>query len=193
MSIQERIAQLDPRERRLLMVLGGVFGVFVLLGIPLGLSAMLGSKRTANADMREAIEAIQTGRSKLSLREAEKQKVLARYKNPAPALAGFLDKTAKSLEIEIPESQDRTAVPQGKSYEERATKIVLSKIDLLKLSKFMEKIENAGYAVTINKLNIRKRGVEPDSYDVGMVVSSYHRTGPLPGEKKSSDENDEDE
>jgi len=68
---------------------------------------------------------------------------------------------------------------------ERSTKIALHKIGMLKLSKFMERIEQADSPVSISSLNIRKRGPDPDSYDVEMVVSAFDRSAaPDKPEKK---------
>jgi general secretion pathway protein M len=41
--------------------------------------------------------------------------------------------------------------------------------------KFLERIEQSGYPVRITQINVRKRGSEPDSYDVDLVVSAFDR------------------
>jgi general secretion pathway protein M len=46
---------------------------------------------------------------------------------------------------------------------------------MLKLARFLERIEQSGHPVSITQLTIRKRGIEPDSYDVDMVVSAFER------------------
>ena len=71
-------------------------------------------------------------------------------------------------------------MPHGKRYDERSTKIVLRKVGMLKLVHLMEGIEKSGHPVTLSSLNIRKRAVEPDSYDVDMVVSAFDRKAPEP-------------
>ena len=98
-----------------------------------------------------------------------------KYANPTPPLTSFLAAVAKMVQLEIPETQDRQPAPHGKKYEEKATKITLRKVGMLKIAKFMEQIEQSGYPVAISQLTIRKRGVEPDSYDVDMTVSAYER------------------
>src|SRR6185436_17626929 len=75
----------------------------------------------------------------------------------------------------IPESQDKPPVPHGKSHEERSTKIVLRKVGLLNLSRFMEKVVNAGHPITVSRLDVRKRSAELDSYDVEMEVSAWDK------------------
>ena len=175
MSIADRIDRLDARERQLLGVLIAVFLGIVVLLVPLAVSAFVSSRRSENEELKQAVAAIQENRELVRKHNEEREVVLARYAQAAPPLAGFLDKLAKDSGLEIPESQDRAPVPHGKKFEERSTKIVLRKVGMLNLVKFMERIEQSGHPVMISRLNIRKRGTEQDSYDVEMFVSSYVR------------------
>jgi general secretion pathway protein M len=175
MSLRDRLQQLDDRERKLLGILVIVFGAGVVLALLLTIAAVVHSKKSDNQAVREAISAIQDGREAVERTKAMKNGVLERYARPAPPLAAFLAGLAAQAGVEIPESQDRQSVPHGKRYTERLTKIVLRKVGMLKLVRFMEKIEQSGHPVSISQLNIRKRGSEPDSYDVEMLVSAYDR------------------
>jgi general secretion pathway protein M len=181
MGLAERMRDLEPRERQLLGILVTVFGVLLVLALPIGVTAVLAGKRADNEAIRETIEKIQQARPQIAQRKAEKEQTLKRYKAAAPALGAFLEQKAKESGIEIPESQDRALVPHGKKYEERATKIVLHKVGMLSLVKFMEKVAQSGHPVAVTRLDIRKRATEPDSYDVEMIVSAYDRK---PDEKK---------
>lgn len=183
MGLQERLDALQPRERRLLAIFVGLFVVIAVLAIPIGVSAMLAESREQNQQLQEAIQRLFAERDDIMQRQQNNQKILNRYKSPAPALAGFLDKHAKSLEVEIPEFKDKPPVPIGKEYEERATEISIKKTGMKKLVLFMEKIAQAPFPVSITRLNVRKRGSDPDSWDVSMTVSSYHR---IATEKKSA-------
>jgi general secretion pathway protein M len=186
MSLSERLSRLEPRERRLLGILGGVFGFMAFLAIPIGIAASVHSQASQNDDLREAISNIEDSREKVAKAQAARDAVTARYAQPAPPLAAFLSKIAGEVQLEIPESQDRQAVPHGKRYTERSTKIVLRKVGMLKLIHLMERIETSGHPVTLSSLDIRKRAVEPDSFDVDMVVSAFDRKAPEPkkGEAK---------
>ncbi|HVZ36507.1 MAG TPA: hypothetical protein VG963_28955, partial [Polyangiaceae bacterium] len=82
--------------------------------------------------------------------------------------------------IAIPESKDPSPVAHGKKYEERFTSISLRKVGLLGLVKFMERVAGGPEPISITKMNIHKRGIEPDAYDVEMTVSAYHRIAPKP-------------
>ena len=175
MALGDRFQQLEPRERQLLGILLTVFAVLALLAIPGGVAALLSSRRSDNEALREAVSTIQASRAVVAARDKEKKEVAQRYASPAPPLASFLEKIASQSKIEIPESQDRAVVPHGKRFEERSTKIVLRKVGMLALARFMEKIAQSGHPVNVSRLNLRKRATEPDSYDVEMIVSAYDR------------------
>jgi general secretion pathway protein M len=168
-------AELAPRERRLLSILGLVGAVLLMLLVPLGVSAMLRGKRTENADMRTAILRVQTGRAVVAERKAKRDAVVARYAKTAPKLGGFLEQLAKEEAIEVPEMQDKQELPIGKRYTERTTQLRLRKVPGFPLLKFLEKIEQSGFPVAITRLNVRKRGGDHDSFDIELGVSAYDR------------------
>ncbi len=178
MSLQDRLDQLAPRERQLLGVLVAIVVAFVVLGVPGALLATASSQRTENEALRDAVRSIEKAQAALAKSEEKREAILARYRTPAPELAAWLDRLARAQELEALESQDRAMVPHGKKYEERATKVLFRRAGLGKLVRFMESIEKSPYPVLISKLNIRKRGATPDSFDVEMIVSAFDRKEP---------------
>jgi general secretion pathway protein M len=164
----------------LLGILGAVFGFMVFLAVPIGIAATVHSQASTNDALREAIASIEDAREAVQKAKAQRDAVTQRYAQPAPPLASFLSKAAGEAQLDIPESQDRQAVPHGKRYSERSTKITLRKVGMLKLVRLMEKIETSGHPVAISSLDIRKRASEPDSFDVDMVVSAFDRKAPEP-------------
>jgi general secretion pathway protein M len=185
MSLRERFERLEERERKLLGIHGLVVAAGVVLVVPLGVAAALHTERSANDALRDAIRELESARPAVEAARSQMRAIESRYANTAPPLAAYLSKVAAEVEVDIPESQDRQPVPHGanKRYEERATKIVLRRVGMLKLAKFMERIAQSGYPVSISTLSIRKRSVEPDSYDVDMVVSAFDRKAEKPAAK----------
>jgi general secretion pathway protein M len=184
-NISDRFSRLNAREQRLLNSTLLVAGVVFLVLLPIGLSALLHARRSDNQALRDAIDSIADSRDQIDRAKQEKAATLQRYANPAPPLAAFLAGLASDAGVEIPESQDRQAIPHGKKYTERSTKIALHKVGMLKLSKFMERIEQAGNPITISALDIRKRGPDPDTYDVEMTVSAFDRNSLVETPKKA--------
>lgn len=176
MSIADRIARLDPRQQRLLNGALLALGVLLVLLLPVSLSAIAHARRSDNQALRDASDSIADNLEAIQRAKLERTVTLERYARPAPPLAPFLSGLAAEAGVEIPESQDRQGIPHGKRYTERTTKFSLHKVGMLKLSKFMERIEQSGNPVTISSLNIRKRADPPDQYDVEMVVSAFDRS-----------------
>jgi general secretion pathway protein M len=175
-AARERFDRLEAREQRLLIIGAGVLGLMLVVLGPIVLFATAASRSKENDAIREVSLAITDARPQLEIRDAQRQKVIARYARPAPPLAGFLEQLASTHQIEIPESQDRPIVPHGaKRYEERSTKIELQKVGMKNLSLFLEGIETSGFPVRVSGIDIRKRATEPDSWDVSLIVSAYDR------------------
>jgi hypothetical protein len=185
MSLRERFQSLEERERRLLGIALIVAVAGALLAPPLALYAVLHSRRSEVEAVRLAISAIEDQGELIERGKAQKGALAQRYKKPAPQLQAFLAKLASDVGVEIPESQDRQSVPRGKRFDERSTKLTLRKVGMLKLVKFLEKIEHSGHPVKISQIDIRKR-TEADSYDVDMIVSAFDKKAlpePKPGAK----------
>jgi general secretion pathway protein M len=174
------ILQMNVRERRLLAVLAFVGGVVLLLAIPFGLEALVRSDMSDDDDLRQALADVQDARVPVRERQAKKDAIAARYAHKAPALAGFLEQTARQQKLEVTDSTPLPDVPHGKRYVEHGTDVHLRKTGMLALSLFLEALEKSGYPLAVTRLSIRKRSGEADSYDVEVGVSAYDRTEPSP-------------
>jgi len=175
MNLQARFEQLEEREKRLLLIFCGVVAVMFVLILPTYAAMSVSEQRTENDRILEIIREIKDERVTLSRRKAETKRVGARYAKNAPPLASFLAQIADQVGVDIPETQDKSTVPAGKTIKERATKIRLRGVGLLNLSNFLEKVENSGYPLSISHINIKKRSAKPDEYDVEMDVSAFDR------------------
>lgn len=187
MNISDRIARLLNRDQRVLNIALLVVGALVVVVLPLVLTVLVHARSSENRALSDASDSIGDSREQIERTKAEKAVTIERYSKPAPPLAAFLAGLASEVGIEIPESQDRQGVPHGKRYTERSTKMSLHKVGMLKLAKFMERIEQSGNPIRISSLNIRKRGPEPDMYDVDMTVSAFDRAAATEKPKKAAE------
>ena len=187
MNISDRFARLVPRDQRIVNIALLALGVVVVVLLPLSLTILAHSKSNENEALAAAADNIRDSLDQIEKTKLEKAVTVGRYSSPAPPLAAFLAGLASEVGIEIPESQDRQAVPHGKRYSERSTKMSLHKVGMLKLAKFMERIEQSGSPIRISVLNIRKRGPEPDMYDVDMTISAFDRIASTEKPKKPAE------
>ena len=180
MTVRERFEKLEPRERRLLGALGGLFGLMIALLGPITLWTHLRGKRAENQEVRDLIDQIYDARASIAERKAKRDAIVARYARPAPPLASFIEEAAKENGATAADTQDLPEIPHGKRYSERATKVKIHKIHMLALAKTLEKIEQSGYPVAVTRLNIKPRSGDPDSYEVELAVSAFDRKAELP-------------
>lgn len=180
-TLRERFEKLEPRERRLLTILGSVLGVFLFLLGPIWIVTSLSTKRAENQELRDLIDQVYAARAQIGDRKAKHDALVARYNKPAPALAGFIEDVAQKNGLTAAESQDRPEIPHGKRFSERMTVVKMHKVGMLPLVKMLEKIEQSGYPVTVSRLSIKPRAGEPDSYEVELGVSAFDRKGEAPG------------
>jgi general secretion pathway protein M len=174
-TLRERLDKLEPRERRLLTIFGGFMGALLVFVLPLGLTRMVSTQRSENQEVRDLLSSVYEAEGRLAERKAQKEAVRARYAKAAPALAGYLEETAKKQGLSASESQERPDVPHGKRYTEKVTVVKMNKIGMLPLAKMLEQIETSGYPLSISKLNLKPRAGEPDSYQVELGVSAFER------------------
>jgi general secretion pathway protein M len=180
MTLRERFEKLEPRERRLLTILGSILGAAILLALPIYVVKTVSDKRADNEQLRALVDSIYEARSSIGERKAKHDALLARYGKPAPALAGFIEEASRANSIAAAESQDRPEAPHGKRYTERMTVVKMHKVGMLPLAKMLEKIEQSGFAVVVSKLNIKPRAGEADSYEVELGVSAFDRKPDAP-------------
>jgi len=174
-TLRERFEKLEPRERRLLGVLGALLGLLVVLLAPLGLWNHVRGKRAENQEVRDLIDQIYEARAGIADRKAKRDAIVARYARPAPPLATFIEEAAKENGATAADTQDLPEIPHGKRYNERSTKVKIHKIHMLALAKTLEKIEQSGYPVAVSRLNIKPRSGDPDIYEVELAVSAFDR------------------
>ncbi len=169
----------SPRERQLVTFLAVVFGLLAVLLVPVLVTRGLGSKQKYNDGLRERIEGVSLAKSKLAQKKAAVGDVAGRYLNKAPPLGTLVDNAAKQSGLEIAVQSELPAIPRGKQYTERATKLSIQKTGLRALTTFLERIETSGYPVAVTAFDLGKR-IEPDSYTVSMTISAFDREAAAP-------------
>ena len=167
--------RMGPRERRLASILGGAAVVVLVVVVALITLQSLGEMRENNDASREALAAIAKHRDEFL--EA-KSKMLAqevRIGQEPPQLAADLEAAAKEVNIQIPETQSRPAVPVGKRYLEHSVDVTLRQVDLLSLSKFLNRVETGRRVIVISRMSLKRSFAEGEKLNVSLTATSWER------------------
>jgi general secretion pathway protein M len=189
-SLAERFSKLEPRERQLLLGLGGVIAAGMFLFLPIYLWQTVNTARDDNQQIRDFLEKVTESRDKIAKKKAQKDALLSRYAKKMPPLATFVEDAAKANQVEIAESSAKPDVPHGKKYVEHVLSVRLKKVGLAGFSKTLEKIEKSGFPISVTKLKLTPRAGEPDSYDVEMHVSAFERKSDAKDKKPDAAEDE---
>lgn len=193
MTLTERYAKLEPRERKLLGGLLVTFAALFVLFLPAWLYQSVSAQRDDNQEIRDYIDKVAASRTKIAKQKEQRELLEARYAKTMPPLATFVENAAKANEVEIDESGPKPDVPHGKKYVEHVQSVRLRKVGLLGVVKMFEKIEKSGFPVAITRLNLKPRSDGPDSYDIEAHVSAFEQKGAKKDPAKEDDAEDDEE
>jgi general secretion pathway protein M len=167
---------LNAREQRLATGAAIALAVALVLAIPIGLTLLVSSRQAEIDDLKSTLTQVNSSRGKIRDRQQRRAMIQQRYQKKAPPLGGFLEQVAGMTKVQISDSQDRPDANRGKQFVERQTVAHLKNTGMGALAKFLETIETSGYPVTVNRINIRRRMGEPDSYGpVEIGISAFDR------------------
>ena len=186
--IKTSFQAMTPRERALITGLGASVGLVVLLVLWYFVADGLDQRAERVAEMRRAIDILDSKGDELRSARMMKAKVDARIEVGAvPMLQAHLDKIAKDVGLDVKEYKtlkDRF-LDKKERYRERSVRLTLLGVDLDTLTKFMDRIEGGRYLVMVTQLRIQTRPGQPDKLDVEMVVSTYEKVKGKAGKGKS--------
>lgn len=182
-GLRDRFERLTPRERTMVTALGITFVVTVTLMITFVVSDSIATREERNQAMRQALRDLDTHRDAYLKAKAKADQLEGKLSKSGTQLQGYLEQAAKESGVVIPETNEKPALPAGKSFLERSVDLRLNKVTLEALAKFMKKVETGTSVVAVTSLNIRTRDDKHVDLDVEMSVSTYERAV----EKKDKD------
>lgn len=178
---------LSPRERTLLGLLGGSFGVLLLLFTAYSIYDRIDTLDEKNEAMQRALSDIERKRSSYLSARARAATLDLRIGTTPLQLSGFLEQISKEAGLEIRETNPRTPEPLGKKYIQQSVDIRISKVTLEPLLKFMRRMETyQSNLVMVTQLSIRARDDKHQEFEVDMTISTYEhapKTAAKPGDK----------
>ncbi len=184
--IRNLVAGLSERERRLVIVMGLMFAVFIIFLVVFFVQSGISDleKKTTNYTKSLKLIAEKEEAYLAQRREAKAWKNRGASKQPVP-LRTLIDKIGKQLDVVVPDMKELPDQRHASLWQEHAMELSMREIGLASLTKFMEEVERnrRKFPIAITRIEIRKRKRTQDSYDVKMVITTYERSAEALGSK----------
>ena len=174
-SLREQFEALSDRERRLVLILVAVLGLFVTVLPVYLLSSSVSSLEDENEELRTMIRDFHRNEAQLREIAAKRNRAKARYARKPPQLSSFVAEQSKRFGIEVREFSDQ---PNRKEvgFTRHHLRVKLPNgLGLRPIMKFLEAVDNSVYPIAIERVKIEHYQAG-DSYNgVEVDVISFER------------------
>jgi hypothetical protein len=164
---------LNPRERVLVALLGGVFAaILVLLPLYLVMDGV-SSMEAENQEIARVLDDLDGARADLERARLERQQALERYDHKAPQLGSFLETAAQREDLQLREVTDQPPLAIGE-FSRRQVRASLSNVSLRPVIKMLAAIERSDYPVSTQRIQVDHTR-DGDTYNFQIGVNAYDR------------------
>jgi type II secretory pathway component PulM len=169
---------LNDRERRMLLLLSGVFVTLLLLVPPIMLTLSNNELQTQNDELRSVLEQLSIQHVRLAQLIEDRKNADARYRNKTPPLGSFMESEAKKQGLTLQEVTDQPEKTVGK-YLRRSVSVSLPQVGLTPVISLLSSIVESGHPVAIEQIQIDH--FQPgDQYNVRLGILTYDRLSTAP-------------
>lgn len=187
-SLKNIVAGLSPRERRLLLVMGLMFFVFLIFIVVFIFGSSIGDLQDESDQLTETLELLNEKEADYLAQKQSKPKTRRSTKKPTP-LRTLVEKVSRKLAVDTPDMKEIPDQRHSALWVEHAMELTIREIDILKLTEFMEEIESnrRQFPIAISKLSINKRK-RPNgtTYHVKLTVSTFEQQAESDSDKSGS-------
>lgn len=175
-KVGEAWASLSVRERRMLSLLVAGFCVAAIaLGFLSARRAIVARESTL-AEKRAAMVKVDLLAAGYAQAEAARARIEARIKGQPVRLFSYLEDLGRKQGVTIGDMQDRGNTGAGEGVQRTTVEVNFARIDLLKLTAFVNEVEKSPHLVKVEKLRLRTRNDDPNLLDATLTVSTYQLT-----------------
>ncbi len=173
--------RLSSRDRNLLMLLGVVFGGFVVFMTTFQLNQAASKRQTRIDTKMTQLREVAQLTSGYRQAETQRQELERKLKDHAVKnLFSYLEELSKREALEIGGMSDKGQGPVEGSgatkLAQQSVEVTLTRVPLDKLTKFLNDIENNPGMVRVTRLQLRPRE-EDNVLDAWFTVSTYYLGG----------------
>jgi Tfp pilus assembly protein PilO len=187
--LQNRWEALEPRERRLVALLGLTFVVCVFGYVGFTITDGLAELGRKNEQARSDLRLIAERHDDLLEAKFRQQGEGDPFRAEAPPLATYLEEIAKEVGVQIPESSERPPSTKGR-FQERTIDVKLRGLTVDQLAQFLRRVETRSLQVVTQRVYVRTTFSQKDKMDVELTVAAFERTHKADGKKDKAPDQD---
>ena len=177
---------LNDRERRMAMLLGGVVLALLLLLPPVMLGLSNSELEAQNDELRSVLEQLSIQHARLAQLAKDRKNAEELYRKKTPPLGSFMESEAKKQGLTLQEVTDQPEKTVGK-YLRRSITVSLPQVGLTAVITLLSSIVESGHPVAIEQIQIDH--YQPgDQYGVKLGILTYDKLAGTGNEGKPGGE-----
>ncbi len=172
--LQTQFSTLSQRERRLVMVVGGVFALFIVFMVTFTFSSKADAIRSRINGKARQLDEVQTLAAGFRDTEAKRAAVESQLKASNIRLITYLEEKASKAGLELPSINPKADVTlEGDKIIESAVELSLTDVKLNRLIDFLTAVEAApGGLVKVKYMRIEPR-VANETLTAWLTIATY--------------------
>ncbi|MDR0965388.1 MAG: type II secretion system protein M [Myxococcales bacterium] len=168
----EAFGRLSSRERLMVLAAAGSLAAFLIFFIGYSFQGALRQGDARIAGKLSQLKEVQRLTSGYSKAVSERDALDRQLRNNKVKLFTLVEDTAKKQGLEVGGMTDRGNHPREGKIVESSVDVTFTRIELLKLVRFLAALESPGNLVKVTKLQVRARADQP-VLDAWLTVSTY--------------------
>ncbi len=176
--VRNLVAGMSARERRMLVAMAVALLTFGMFLAVFFVNSSIGELEEANEEREQLLRFIELKEPEYVQKKRDRDSSSDRSGVKPTPLRTLVDGVVKKIGISDPDTKELTDQHHGDRWVEHGVELSLRQVGLENLTKFMEEVEGnrKKFPIAITKLEIRKRKVQMDQFDVKMTISTYEMT-----------------
>ncbi|NOZ88146.1 MAG: type II secretion system protein M [Deltaproteobacteria bacterium] len=180
------LSALNPRERGLVTMAGGVLLVFVFTMAAWAINSRLRETERRIEQKRRGLERVHALSSKYFQAKEQLRRFESRIARNKINLFTYLDKVAKSTGVQLSQIEEKQPPPRAggkasraknENIKEELVQVKITKTDFDKLLLFLEKIESRDKLVIVRSMTLKRRYDKDKLIDARIQISTYKKRG----------------
>jgi general secretion pathway protein M len=171
------LAKLSPRERLMVSAAAAAVFVFIASLVSVSISTGISQRERRIEEKTRLLSQVSKLAEGYRAREAERKLLEARLKAPPVQLLSYISLQGTTFQIEVGDLRPTNAPGDLEGLKEEMVEVNLARVELGKLARFLQALENGQGVVQIRRLRLTTRNDDQRQVDATFTVSAYQLKG----------------